>query len=508
EQRFDGAGFQYSTDGGNNWNLLGDINSNSNCSGTNWYNTSSITYLGNIGGWTGNVQPNSGSCLGGNGSGAWLTARHTLSMLAGQTNVRFRFLFGAGTTCNAFNGFAIDDIFIAEAAANSNTITKSCVSTTRLQFGSAANCVRSYAWNFGDPASGSSNNATSANPTHDFSGPGNYTVTLITNYVSGPPSTSTTAVSIIGLTNGINWPGACTNSPDATLTVTANGSNGPYFYSWNSNPSPTNSISNVGAGTYTVTVNAVDACSASSTFVLTASGAVNITETITNAACAGNNGAIQVNVSGGAAPYSYTWSNGASGAAINNLAPGTYSLSIADGNGCISQAGPFTIINENKTLSPNLGADIGICPGQTVVLNAGVFAAYTWQDGSSGSTFTLNRAGKYYVTVADAQGCSGSDTLNVIADCSDIYFPAAFTPNNDTRNDLFGPLGNLGSLQNYSLHIFDRYGNRVFFSRDPFEKWNGRYKGANPETGVFVWMSSFILNGRPQSRKGTITLIR
>jgi hypothetical protein len=68
ERRFDGASLEYSTNGGAVWYLLGTVNSNANCEGENWYNTPGITYLGLSEGWSGNIQANSGSCLGGNGS--------------------------------------------------------------------------------------------------------------------------------------------------------------------------------------------------------------------------------------------------------------------------------------------------------------------------------------------------------------------------------------------------------------------------------------------------------
>jgi hypothetical protein len=172
EQRFDGGSFQYSIDGGTSWLLLGTTNSNNNCQGSNWFNTNSVTYLSNINGWSGNIQSTAGSCLGGNGSNGWLTARHTLNMIAGQTEVRFRFLFGAGTTCNNFDGFAIDDIRIEEAAPNPVTINSSCQSSNTIQFSATGNCLSSYNWSFGDPGSGANNSSTAASPTHQFTAPG------------------------------------------------------------------------------------------------------------------------------------------------------------------------------------------------------------------------------------------------------------------------------------------------------------------------------------------------
>lgn len=509
ERRFDGASFQYSIDGGSNWNYLGGINSNTNCQGENWFNATGITYLSNATGWSGNIQSNSGICLGGSGSGTWLTAKHTLSMLAGQTNVRFRFLFGAGTTCNAYDGFAVDDIAIAEAPSNTTSFTNACINDKEISFTSIATCASSYSWNFNDPASGAGNTSNAANPTHIFSAPGIYNVTLTTNFVSGPPATSTKEVVIIGLSPLLTWPGRCNGIADATLSVTATGSNTAYFYNWNTTPSQTTaSITNIGAGNYTVTVSSINACSVSSIFTLDAPPPININTVITDAACSGNNGSITTNVTGGQAPYQYSWSNAASTSSIQNLAAGNYSVLVTDFNGCSINSGNLVVNNQVNNVPVNLGGDFSICTGQTALLNPGTFASYLWQDNSANPTFTVTAAGTYFVKITNAAGCSGSDTIKVTVDCSDIYFPAAFTPNNDSRNDGFGPLGNLSAVKDYTLSLYNRYGQRIFMSNDPFEKWDGKFKGDQLNTGSFVWMANYLFNGKRQFRKGTVMVIR
>lgn len=509
EQRFDGASFQYSTDGGNNWTLLGNINSNNNCNATNWYNTNSITYLGNINGWTGNVQPNNGSCLGGNGSGTWLTARHTLNALIGQANVRFRFLFGAGTTCNAFNGFAIDDINIENGVPGPLAITSSCLSTNQLQFAATGNCPGSHNWNFGDPASGAGNTSATSNPIHTFSAPGTYTVTLSATTANGYPSTVTKEIVVIDASGQTSWPGRCMNLADATLSVTASGSTTGYIYSWDTNPPQTTpSVTNIGPGTYNVTVNAANACAAGVVFYLLPSQALVNVPDVKDASCSGNDGSITANVTGGTTPYTYLWSNGNTGATIQNLVPGTYDVDITDAAGCSVKTVNISVGLNQSSIPVNLGEDMAFCNNQSIVLNAGNFDNYLWQDGSTGSTFTVTGGGTYWVQVTNTNGCRGRDTIYISPDCNYIYFPSAFTPDNNGKNDLFGPLGNLTGLKNYSLSVFNRYGNRVFFSRNPFEKWDGRFKSGLPISGNYVWISRFELNGRPEERKGSILLIK
>jgi hypothetical protein len=101
ENKYDGASFQYSIDGGNSWTTLGSYADYVACPANNWFNTStSITALG-LEGWSGNIQPTA-SCTGGagNGSGGWRLAQHEMNSLAGQPSVKFRFRFAAGSIYN------------------------------------------------------------------------------------------------------------------------------------------------------------------------------------------------------------------------------------------------------------------------------------------------------------------------------------------------------------------------------------------------------------------------
>lgn len=179
EKKYDGASFRYSLDGGLTWLTLGSASSNNNCLGSNWFNTNIVTTLGTDG-WSGNIQPTSPCPNGaGNGSGAWVTAKHNLISLAGQTSVIFRFTFAAGTQCNAYDGFAIDDFSISEAVQNQVNYNYSCLGNYSVAFtNNSSLCATNYLWNFNDPNSGIDSISTQENPTHTFSTPGIYNVKL------------------------------------------------------------------------------------------------------------------------------------------------------------------------------------------------------------------------------------------------------------------------------------------------------------------------------------------
>lgn len=161
---------------------------------------------------------------------------------------------------------------------------------------------------------------------------------------------------------------------------------------------------------------------------------------------------------------------------------------------------------------PFLGTDTSICEGDRLTLNAGSYANYTWQDGSGGSTFVVTIPGTYSVTVANSAGCTNSSSINVNpeTDCSDIYFPSAFAP--DGKNNLFGPItpnGTIRGITKYSLTIFNRYGQIVFSSTNPTERWDGTFKGKKMGVGTFVWYSTYVYRGRAtKKQKGSLVLIR
>ena len=510
EKKYDGANMEYSTDAGANWNLLGSVNDNS-CIASNWFNNASVNFLGAANGWSGNVQPTSGSCLGGSGSAMWLAARHDLTALAGLPSVTFRFRFGAGTTCNGFDGFAVDDVIIDEASPNSADFTYTCNSNRDVSFtSSAALCASTYTWDFGDIASGANNASALPNPSHIFSAAGTYTVNLQVTYPTGPPGFAMHTFDILDVNINKLSPILCNGNKTGSIQAVASGGAGPYSYTWNTTPVQTSAtLNNIGAGSYTVTVSSPSSCNTTATYTLTEPTAISAAPTTTAATCGNSNGSITVIVSGGVAPYQYNWSNGGTTATISNIPPGNYSLSGKDANNCVFSKNNITVADNNSPVTISLGNDTSICKGETLLLYPGVFTSYRWQDNSTGPTFSVSTSGKYWVRGTDGTGCSGTDTINVLVDCSGLYFPGAFIPKGNALNRMFGPLGNLGSVQNYSLTIYDRYGQMIFHSTNPYQQWDGRLKGGMYNSGAFAWFVNYNIIGQaPVEQKGMVVLIR
>jgi gliding motility-associated-like protein len=70
------------------------------------------------------------------------------------------------------------------------------------------------------------------------------------------------------------------------------------------------------------------------------------------------------------------------------------------------------------------------------------------------------------------------------------YIPNTFTPNNDGKNDIFILAGN-ECLENAKFEIFNRWGQRIFYTEKPFEEfWDGKYNGKDAAQGVYVYVFS------------------
>ncbi|TCJ19199.1 PKD domain-containing protein [Flaviaesturariibacter flavus] len=511
ERKYDGGTLEYSTDGGNSWHVVGSAADATTCPGSNWFRTANVTAL-RTDGWAGNVQPTA-PCTGGagEGSGGWVTASHALDGLGGRANVRLRFRFAAGNQCNNYDGFAIDDIWIGQMPAAANAaFTFSCSTSRTASFQPiSATCGNSYTWDFGDPATGASNTSTIINPTHTFSNSGTYNVTLTVRASDGSTASTTQVLRNIEVAPELIRPVTCKGGRDAEMTVRVSPA-GTYQYSWSTTPVQTTATATgLSAGSYTVDITAPDACANRTSVTIVDPPPVTHTQTIRDARCNGANGGASITASGGTYPYSFNWTPAVStDSASNSLAAGAYTVAIRDDRGCTDTA-RFRIATVND-FTVSIGADTVLCVGETLRLYPGSYSSYTWQNGSTDTSFLVSESGNYSVRVTDAFGCSGSAAMNVTMDCSDVFFPDAFSPNGDGRNDAFGPLGNRGALTGYRLQVYGRWGQLVFSSTNPFEKWDARNVSGGNGSQVFVWVAQYGLVRQPGvvTRKGTVLLVR
>lgn len=271
--------------------------------------------------------------------------------------------------------------------------------------GSGGTGPYTYAWDTGELGT-----------TITINSPGIYCVTVVDATLCGVVEclkVSAPPVNVSLSASNLTCPGVNTGQVQAFAT----GGLPPYIYQWSNNLFG-QTISNLPAGTYSVTVTDARGCTATATAVVNSPPPFTATLNSTNPTCPGfNNGSTFVSAAGGTPPYTYAWSNGATGTFINNLGPGTYSVTVLDANNCtVTQA--VTLSSQSNLMLGAVGSPPS-CPGQnngtaTANPNNGIPPyTYAWNTGGTAQTINSLAPGTYTVTVTDALGCFATATAIV-----------------------------------------------------------------------------------------------
>jgi len=210
------------------------------------------------------------------------------------------------------------------------------------------------------------------------------------------------------------------NDGQGSIDLSATSDQGPLTFAW-SNGETTEDISGLSAGTYTCVISDPNGCSVTTNTIQISSnpGSLSIDNLITtDETCNNGLGSIDISVTGGLAPTTYLWSNGETTEDISNLATGTYSVTVTDGNGCQttaqdvvqSSSGSLAItspIVQNENCNNNQGSiDITLVGAANPI-------TYDWSNGATTEDLTGLSEGVYYVTVTDGNGCSVIETYTV-----------------------------------------------------------------------------------------------
>ncbi|MEQ8910594.1 MAG: lamin tail domain-containing protein, partial [Vicingaceae bacterium] len=263
-----------------------------------------------------------------------------------------------------------------------------------------------------------SNGATTASITGIAVGTYTATITDDNGCTATDNSTITEPATLVAATV-VDSNAFCNGSSDGGATASATGGTAPYTYAW-SNGATTASITGVASGTYTVTITDNNGCSDTDNSTITEPTAlVAATVVDSNVSCNGlSNGGVTASASGGTAPYTYAWSNGATTASITGIAVGTYTATITDNNGCT--ATDNSPITEPATLVAATVVDSNVsCNGLS---NGGVTASasggtapytYAWSNGATTASITGIAVGTYTATITDNNGCTATDNSTI-----------------------------------------------------------------------------------------------
>jgi gliding motility-associated-like protein len=229
----------------------------------------------------------------------------------------------------------------------------------------------------------------------------------------------------------------------------------------------------------------------------------------------------QLNASGGDV---YLWNpvNLVSNPAIPNplataAASTNYSVTITESKCNISKT-LFTTLTVNKLPKVSVAKSNDInCSVFSSQLSATGASKYTWTPSTGLNNTSVNNPVasprntiQYVVQGTDAFGCSNQDSINVLVNKlneSGYYMPNTFTPNGDNKNDCFG-IKLWGLIDELQFFIYNRYGEKVFYTNNPNQCWDGTFKGQPADQGNYVYyIKAKTLCGNAE-KKGSVILLR
>lgn len=429
---------------------------------------------------------------------------------------------------------------------------------------------------------------------------GNYSVMVTDNLgckaVQGYSISGTNP--ILFSTPNLNNP-KCFNDCNGSIVAIPSGGSLPFTYSWTPGPASVPMISNLCAGSQTITIIDNKGCIASQTYTLINPALLGLTASVSSPTCsAAPNGSIGITPFGGTPVITYSWTGSINSTSQNlsNIVAGTYSLSMTDINGCkkdtvvvltstlvviaiagndttfcqngsllldgsnstgglaynwIQLPGNTTIANTTTTtINPAVGtstyvlvATNGSCIDRDTIrvnsnalpiVDAGSFVNMpTYSTTTIGGSPTSSSAGTYTwtpnfgtldnynspnptasntvtmiytVTVTDVNGCLGSDTVTVFI-YPEVKIPSGFSPNADGKNDVW-QIDNIFQFPDNVVEVYNRWGELLFMSKGYAVPFDGKYNGKNLPVGTYYYIIDLHHPSAPKAYTGPLTIFR
>jgi gliding motility-associated-like protein len=231
----------------------------------------------------------------------------------------------------------------------------------------------------------------------------------------------------------------CNGGTNGSATVGTAGGTGPFTYDWNTvPPQSTITATNMPAGTYTCTITDMGSaglCEGYVSVTILQPTTMVLATSFTPALCNGQpSGSASVIANGGVLPYSYAWTGGGTGATTSNIAAGSYTVTVTDGNSCTATA--TVVVTEPSAMTTIIvptgvscfGGNDGALTSNT---NGGVFPyTFAWSTNPTQTTSLATNlsGGSYTLTVTDGNGCTLATTA-IVPEPAQLVVTLAITNN-------------------------------------------------------------------------------
>ena len=278
----------------------------------------------------------------------------------------------------------------------------------------------------------------------------------------------------------------CFGSNTGSIDVTVTNAEAPISYLW-SNNQQTQDIGNLSAGNYSLEIVDGNGCVHTASFTVSGLSTIEVVATLSDyngyevSALGASDGFINLNVTGGQAPYTYAWSNGASGANVSNLAAGIYEVTIVDAVGCIMNS-VYALEQPAQQVSPIVITTIisdastsNNCDGNIDISVTGGTSPYEflWSNGATTEDLVGLCAGNYSVTITDS-----GNLLKSLTGFNWTYV------NTGVNHSVFVP-GNGVTIDGFPITNDDYVG--IFYNNNGtmmcagYKQWNGN------NTAIAAW---------------------
>jgi gliding motility-associated-like protein len=297
-------------------------------------------------------------------------------------------------------------------------------------------------------------------------------------------------------------PTGCDNR-SGIINVIANSGTAPFVYSIDGITFQSSAIfSGLQQGSYTATIKDGNGCVDAKAAIVTISSTppvVNLGIDVT--LCEDNTLTLDAINSNS----TYLWQDNSTDPTYLVNKAGRYFVTVSK-QGCIAK----DTIDITYNLKPkfSLSAESRICVGSTIILDPKINnVSYLWQDGSTNATYTVTQPGLYSLTASNNCGPTTASIIIGNGVC-DLYVPNSFTPNGDSKNDLFkASYGD--NITEFRLQVFNRYGQIVFEAKDKNKGWDGSFLRSQQPAGVYAWVIQYktVTNTNWQKLQGTVLLL-